>query len=82
MLVTGGFNYDLLKYKVNSIISEFLGTMYSNFIQPTILEFKRITTKNGPRLMDNFLTNLYDKNIDSRNLQDKISDHLPNFIII
>ena len=71
ILVTGDFNYDILKYQINPIITEFLDFMYSNFLQPTISEPTRITINNRPSLTGNIFTNLYDKNIDSGNLQDK-----------
>lgn len=57
--------------------------MYSDFLQPTILEPTRIVTvNNSTSLIDNIFTNLYDKNNDHGNLLDKISYHLPNFVII
>ena len=41
-VVTGDFNYDILKSEKNSIISEFLNLMYSNFLLPCILQPIRI----------------------------------------
>ena len=56
--------------------------MYSNFLQTTILEPTVITANTRPSLIDSIFTNLYDKTIDSGNLLDKISDYMPNFVII
>ena len=55
--------------------------MHFNFLQPTILEPTRITANSRTNLIDIF-TNFYDKNINSGNLLDKISNHMPNFVII
>ena len=41
-VVTGDFNYDTLKSEKNSIISEFLNLMYSNFLLTCILQPIRI----------------------------------------
>ena len=56
--------------------------MYSNFLQTIILEPTVITANTRPSLIDSIFTNLYDKTIDSGNLLDKISDYMPNFVII
>ena len=56
--------------------------MHSNFLQPTILEPTRIVSNNRPSLIDNIFINTYDKPIHSRNFINKISDHMPNFVIV
>ena len=33
-IITGDFNYDILKYDFNKAIANFLNIMYSNFLQP------------------------------------------------
>ena len=80
--VTGDFNYDILKYKYNSIINEFINLMYSHFLQPCILEPTRIINNNRPSLLDNIFTNTHNKTLNSGKLLDKIPDHMPNFLII
>ena len=56
--------------------------MYSNFLQPCITEPKRIVSGNRPSLVDNIFINIIDKNLHNGNLLDKLTDHLPNFVII
>ena len=56
--------------------------MNSNLLQPFIIEPTRIADKQKPTLTDNIFANLFNKELKSGNLVVKISDHLPNFIII
>ena len=56
--------------------------MASNFLQPCITEPTRIIQGNRPSIVDNIFTNIFDKELYSGNLLDKITDHLPNFLII
>ena len=56
--------------------------MYSNFLQPCILEPTRIVGNNRPSLIDNIFINTYDKPILSGNFINQISDHIPNFAIV
>ena len=79
-LVTGGFNYDILKYKHNPVINEFLNLMYSNFFQPCILEPTGVVLNSRPSLIDNIYINKYDKTIHSANFLDKGTDDMPNKI--
>ena len=67
-VATGDFNYDILKYEKNSIISEFLNLMYSNFLRPCIVEPTRIVANNRPSLIGNIFINT--KKIDSGNITD------------
>ena len=55
----------------------------SNLLQPHILGPTRLLDNNKPSVNDNILTNFIDKNLQfNGNFYDKISGHLPNFIII
>ena len=81
-VVSGDFNFDLLKYDYNNLTNDFLSIMYSNFFQPCILEPIRILSNNRPSLLDNIFINTRDKGVYSGNMIDKISDHMPNFAII
>ena len=56
--------------------------MSSNPFQPHILGTARILDYNKPSINDNIFTNFIDKNCNSGNLYNKVSDYLPNFIII
>ena len=65
IIICGDFNHDLLKYKHNEYINEFLDTISSNFLQPYITKSKRIVKYNRPSLVDNIFVNIYDKEIHS-----------------
>ena len=81
-MICGDFNYDLLKHEFNVHINEFINIVSSSFLQPCITKPTRIVSYNRPSLVDNIFVNIYDKTIFGGNLLDKITDHLPNFIII
>ena len=55
--------------------------MLENSFQPCILEPSRIVQGNKPSLVDNIFTNSIEP-VTSGNLYQKISDHLPNFVIL
>ena len=80
-LILGDFNYDLLNHENSEHISKFLHMMIENSFQPCILEPTRIIFGNKPSLVDNIFSNSLEPVI-SGNLYQKISDHLPNFVII
>ena len=63
-------------------MNELLNTMTSNFLQPCITEPTRIIQGNRPSIFDNIFTNIFDKELYSGKLLDKITDHLPNFLIM
>ena len=63
-------------------VNEFLNTIYSNFLQPCITEPTRAPSKNRRTLINNIFVNIYDKQLFAGNFLDKLSDHLPNFLII
>ena len=54
--------------------------MLNNSYQPCITEPTRIVNGQKPSLVDNIFSNSIEKCI-SGNILDKISDHLPNFVI-
>ena len=80
VLLVGDFNFDLLKHETDSNVSDFLQIMLSFSYQPCITEPSRIMKGNKPSLVDNIFSNSVEKCI-SGNILDKISDHLPNFVI-
>ena len=81
VLLVGDFNYDLLKFESDPTISEFLQMMLDNSFQPCIIEPTRIVHGNKPSLVDNIFSNSLETCF-SGNLFEKISDHLPSFIMI
>ena len=56
--------------------------MYSIFLQPSMTQPTRALGKSRPTLIDSIFVNTYDKQLFAGNLLDKVSDHLPNFLII
>ena len=56
--------------------------MYTNFLQPSILEPTRIVANNRRSPVHNIFINTLRKEISSGNLVDKISDHMLNFVIV
>ena len=82
IIITGDFNYNLIEHELNKHTDEFINSMISNFFQPCILEPTRVIANNKPSLLDNIFINSIEKRITSGNIIDKISDHMPNFIIL
>ena len=78
----GDFNYNLLKYSYNEHVKTFVDTMASKNLQPTINKPTRIIRNQKPSLIDNIFTNAIGKEIISGNLISKITDHMPNFLIM
>ena len=56
--------------------------MSSNFLYPCITERTRLIRKQKPGLIDNMFVNFFNKKLISGNLFEKISDHLPSFVVI
>ena len=82
ILISGDFNYNLLNSNKCHLTNEFIETMYSNYFQPCIIEPTRIVPGQKPSLIDNIFVNTIGKTIVSGNIYNKISDHMPNFVII
>ena len=80
--VCGDFNYNLLNHENNEYVGEVLNTMYSNFLQTCITEPTRMIAGQRPSIVDNIFTNIFEKNLNSGNLTDKITDYLPNFLLV
>ena len=81
-IVCGDFNYNFLNREYNIYISDFIDIMYSQLFQPCIIEPTRIIKKINHLLLIIYLLTLPLKKINSGNLIDKISDHMPNFLLI
>ena len=56
--------------------------MFSNFLQPLILQPTRFMNSNKPSLIDNIFINSIDIIATSGNLIPKITDHMPNFLLL
>jgi hypothetical protein len=77
--IAGDFNINLLSSDTNSLVGEFLDTMYAHFLFPSILKPSRITA-NSATLIDNIFIN-NPLTIKSGLVLADISDHLPVFAV-
>ena len=82
MILLGDFNYNLFNHDRDNQTKHFVETMYTNSLQPTINIPTRVVKGQKPALLDNIFTNAIDKDIHSGNLTDKITDHMPNFLLM
>ena len=72
ILICGDFNYNLLNYEGNECIGNFPNVMNSNLLQTCIIEPTRIGDKQKPTLFENVFVNLFNKELNSGNLVEKI----------
>ena len=81
IILTGDFNFNLLKYGNHNPTTDFLDLLFRNSFLPCITKPTRITS-NSKTLIDNIFLNSQDFNTTSGNITSSISDHLPQFLII
>ena len=81
-IIGGDFNYNLLDYDKNNEVNSFLDLMTENLFAPQIFGPTLINDRNKPSLVDNFFLHKANCNVISGNFYDKLSDHMPNFIIL
>ena len=79
LFVCGDTNIDLLSE--NNTTTEFINSMYSMSLYPTITRPTRITT-HSTTLIDNIFINIIDKKIVSGIIMNDATDHLPVFVVI
>ena len=82
VIVAGDFNFNLLNHETNMEVDTFLTLMLSNFYQPHILQPTRFADHYKPSLIDKIFINSIEFGTISENLISKISDHMPNFLIL
>ena len=80
--ICGDFNYNLLNFEKDKIVNDFINIMVRNSFQPCILKPTRCVKKQKPSLIDNVFLNCIDKKLTSGNILEKITDHMPNFVIL
>ena len=80
IILTGDFNLNLLKFDKNKDITEFLDLL--QWLIPQIPGPTSITENEQASLIDNFFIDFNDLHCTSGNVFEKISDHLPDFLII
>ena len=79
IILTGDFNFNLLKFEKNKEANEILEILTINWLSPETLGPSRITGHEKPSLIDNILINFHDQQCSSGNFIERISEHLPNF---
>jgi len=79
IIISGDFNLNLLQYKTDSNVNEFLNLMLINNLFPIIHRPTRVAQLN-PSLIDNVFTNIDLFCIDSYVICSDISDHLPMLV--
>ena len=82
VVLCGDFNINLLNFQKNEATRKFLSVLHENLFLPHIVQPTRFVNKQKPSLIDNIFTNFIIDTPISGNLISKISDHLPNFLII
>jgi endonuclease/exonuclease/phosphatase family metal-dependent hydrolase/ABC-type dipeptide/oligopeptide/nickel transport system ATPase component len=83
VIITGDFNLDLLKFRQNTHINEFLESLLQSSFAPKITFPTRLTQRHGS-LIDNIFIKLTDNFSHSTAgiLLNEISDHLPYFVTL
>ena len=71
-----------MNFDKNEEVNEFLEVLTSNWFTQQILGPTRFVEQNKPSLADNIFVNFSDMHCTSGNIIEKITDHLPNFLII
>ena len=82
MTISGDFNLDLLRTDKIKVAEDFVNLMFSNFYQPVILQPTRYSDHHKPALIDNIFVNSLDIDGVSGNLIAKVTDHMPNFVLM
>ena len=75
------FNIILLNYDSDPNTVQFLDQLLSNSLYPTISAPTRITNK-SKTLIDNIFLNLLNTKLIAGNINESISDYLPQFLIL
>lgn len=80
LFICGDFNIDLLNPTKQNNIDDFIDTIYSLSLYPTITKPSRITTHSAT-IIDNIFTNIMPDQTTSGLFISDISDHLPVFTL-
>ena len=81
LVLLGDFHANLLKYDIDTNISNFLDLMFSSFLLPHTATPTR-TTVASTTLIDNIFNNNYSSPYNSGNLVITLSDHHAQFLIM
>ena len=80
LIITGDFNYDLIKYESHKQTNDFYDLISSYSYRPLILQPTRVTYKSNT-LIDNIFVNDLGCNSEGGNITSGISDHFLQFSI-
>ena len=81
-ILCGDFNLNLLNFERNEEVNNFLNLLVPNWFTPQVLGPTRVPENQRESFIDNIFVNFSDCHCISGNLFEKISDQLPNFLII
>ena len=81
VIITGDFNYDLIKYESHKNTSDFYDMLSSYSYKPCILQPSRVTSHSNT-LIDNIFVNQSNCSSDGGNLTSSISDHFLQFTFL
>ena len=81
LVLLGDFNINLLDYKNNNEVKNFVDILQSNLIAPTKNLPTRVSTQSST-LIDNMFISLFNTEIYAGNLLVRISNHMPQVLII
>ena len=82
IIKSASFVETLIITYLTTIIISFIDIMYPSFFQPCITEPTSIFARSKPSLIDSIFINSCNRTLHAGNLFDKISDRLPNFLLI
>ena len=79
IIITGDFNFDLLKYDKDNNVMKFLNSLTSQSLIPTISKPTRINDKSASLIDNIFMSN--PSNLTAGIIVTDISDHFPVFVL-
>ena len=82
MILTRDLNINLLNFDKNKEVNEFLDLFTSNWFTLQTLGATRFVEQNKPSLVDNIFISFNDMHRTSGSIIEKITDHLPNVLIM
>ena len=82
VILIGDSNLNLLSFDKNKEVNEFFDILTSNWFPPQILGPTRFAEHNKHSLVDNIFVKFSDMHCTSGNIIEKITEHLPNFLLI
>ena len=81
VFILGDFNINLLKYNIDTPITNYVNFLFSKQFLPYILHPSRVSGYSST-LIDNIFSNITDNETLSGNILTQITDHFPQFLIV